>query len=67
MIEASTEEKQVVGALVKVHEDGIFINFDQGGGINEIAEQMARLNRLIAVSDALTEIAIETTGHQGEL
>ena len=38
-----------------------------GRGVDEIAEQVAGLGRLVAVADALPQEAIEAAGHQRQL
>jgi hypothetical protein len=61
------QEQGVVGTLVKAHPNDLIAEGDLGGSIDEIPKEVARGGPLIALTDGVTQSAVEATGHQGQL
>ena len=57
VLEAGADQQRIVCSLLKLHRQRAFIQDQRGGGVDEVAEQMSRLDRLIAVPNPLGEMA----------
>ena len=56
-----------MGAFLEPYFDLTVGDGDLGGGIDQIAKEVATLGLLVAVADAVAEESIETAGQQGQL
>ncbi len=52
----------LAGPLLKADGDRAFVDHDRRCGVDEIAEQMARFDRLVPVTDLLAKVAVQTAG-----
>ena len=57
-VEASGSQERVVGSFLEVDADRFETDFDEGGCVDEVAEQVAGFGVFIAVADLRTEKAV---------
>ena len=57
----------VEGVFLETHDDRLLVDGHDGGGIDEVAEQVLRFCRLVAVADAIRQHAVEAARHDRQL
>src|SRR5262245_7295815 len=65
--EVGGQQQGVMGPLLEANLDVVLADGHDGGRVDEVAEQVPRLGRLVAVADAAGQQAIQAAGHEGQL